>query len=315
MNRALFLIGAFAALAACGDGQPFTFGNATGGGGGGTTGSGGDTPVPDNIARNLSRVSGSPGGATFDVDVTGLDAGGELVSFARNPALDVPGYVAYSYQDDPLDRFFVAMVQTSDDNAVAGAAVIDGGQFTEYYGGVFYEQLERYSPNSGQVSYGGAYVGLTNIGFFGPELLVVPGGTDPAQRPAQPAIIEADIFLNANFESDALVNGTVFNRVLLDIDGDPDTPGFQVANLPDIFLTGAVIQTDGSFTSGVELGDRTNVGTYAGVFGGSGATSVAGGLFLDGDWWDVLDDENEIGLFVLNRCGSGGDPTICAGAN
>lgn len=319
MLRALMLLTMTTALGACGDGQPFEFGaddgfgNPDGDGGGTDDGEGGGTPVPTEIARALNRVSGSPGEATFAVDITGLDASGELVAFERTASLDVDGYVAYSYQDDALDRFFVAMVQTSADGSVGGAVVADGGQFTEYYGGVYYEQLAPYTPSTGQVSYGGAYVALTNLGYRGAEIM--PSGADPSQLPYQPARIEADIFLNANFENDGIINGTVFNRVLIDIDGDPDTAGLQPVDLPDVFLTGAAIQADGSFTSGVELGDQTNVGTYAGVFGGTEGAAVAGGLFLDGDWWEEADNENELGLFVLSRCDAGGDVVVCGGAN
>ena len=295
-------------LAACGDGQPFTFGavvtdpveeeDTTANG------------IPEVIGKNVENVTGTAGNSTVNVLVTGLDGAPGPVAFSRNSNLDVPGYVAYSYQDDPLDRFFVAMVQNSNDGALLGAAIIDGGQFTDYYGGVYYERLSPYSDDSGQVSYAGAYVGLTNIAIFGDELLAVPPGTENGDRPRQPVRLEGDIFLNVNFE-EGLINGAITDRELVDLDDDPGTPGTQPVAMVDVFLTGATITTDGTFEGTVELGDNTAVGTYAGTFGGTQATSVAGGLFLDGDWWDEADGENEIGLFVLTKCGESGDAAIC----
>lgn len=312
MNRSLVLLpllASFMALSACGDGQPFTFGAETAE----NVGEDDTTPngIPENIGRNVETVTGTAGDGTVDVLVTGLDGAPGPVAFARNPNLDVPGYVAYSYQDDPLDRLFVAMVQNSNDGALFGAAVIDGGQFTEYYGGVYYEQLTGYTPDTGQVSYSGAYVGLTNISIFGNELLPVPLDTPNGDRPRQPTRLEADIFLNANFE-EGLINGAITGRELVDLDSDgDDSNGIQPISVPDVFLIGADVNDDGSFEGTVELGDNTGIGTYAGTFGGTQASSVAGGLFLDGDWWDQVDGENEIGLFVLTQCGEAGDDATC----
>lgn len=308
MHRTSFLLAAALGLAGCGDGQPFTFGaEITDPAGDDTTGNG----IPEDIGRNVELVAGTAGDGTVDVTVTGLDGAPAPVSFVRNTNLDVPGYSAYSYQDDPLDRFFVAMVANSNDGDLLGAAVMDGGQFTEYYGGVYYEQIGPYTADTGQVSYAGAYVGLTNIGIFGNELLPVPVGTENGDRPRQMVRLAGDIFLNVNFE-EGLINGAITDRELVDLDSDNDiSNGIQPIELVDVFMTGGDIAADGTFSGAVLLGDQTGVGQYAGTFGGTGATSVAGGVFLDGDWWDEVDGENEIGLFVLTQCGEAGDDAIC----
>lgn len=314
MNRALLSLGLITGLAACGDGQPFTFGQTVDPG---TDDSGSTNSIDETIARNVDLV-GTPSGGSLSVQITGLDGPAIPVSFSRNTALDVPGYEAYSYQDDPLDRFFVAMVETSADGAMLGSAVISGGQFNEYYGGVYYERVQVYTAGSGQVSYAGTYVGLTNINDAGDQLLPVDPGTDPSIVSGQPYIITGDIFLNANFdEATPVINGEIYNRAVLDTDvtaanGNQPTPDGEIL---DLALTQGVIDADGNFSGAVEMPDRTTVGTYAGQFGGTGGSSVAGGLFLDGDWWDAVENENEIGLFVLTQCGEPGDDPICDQVN
>ena len=316
MNRALLILALAGGLAACGDGQPFEFGGEVVDPGEDNSGS--TNEVPEAIARNLDLVSGSAGDASVTVQVTGLDGPAVPVSFARNANLDVPGYLAYTYQDDRLDRFFVAMVQNSADGAMLGSAVISGGQFNEYYGGTYYERITGYTPETGQVSYAGSYVGLTNLNLRGDQLIAVLPGDDPAVWPLQPFIISADIFINANFdEPTRIANGAIYNRIIVDTDliaangNQPSADG----ELLDLALTQAAIDADGNFTGQVVLPDRTVVGTYSGQFGGLNGSSVSGGLFLDGDWWDAADNENEIGLFVLNQCGEAGDDPICAGLN
>lgn len=308
MNRSLVILALALSQAACGDGQPFTFGTAINDpvGEDDTSANG----IPEAIGKNVEVVD-TPSGGEVNVTVTGLDGPDAPVAFQRNTNLDVPGYAAYTYQDDPLDRFFVAMVAESADGSIYGSAVIDGGQFTEYYGGVYYERLTGYTSDTGQVSYAGDYVGLTNISIFGNELLPVPAGTENGDRPRQPVRLDGDIFLNVNFD-ELLINGAITDRQLTDLDTDADpSNGIQPIEMVDVFLQGGTIAADGTFGGTVALGDQTSVGTYSGAFGGTGASSVAGGLFLDGDWWDQVDAENEVGLFVLTQCGESGDADIC----
>ena len=183
----------------------------------------------------------------------------------------------------------------------------DGGQFNRVLQGVYYERDGDFDapdigtgPAAGQVSYAGNYAGLTNIGSTIPT-----PGVDPSLWPSEPVRISGEIFLNANF-SDMAVNGAIYNRQLL-----PATP----ADLPDLALIITDIGTDGSFSGDVEyVGDINNtIGTYAGIFGGTDAASVGGGINLEEFDNDLLamDNELESGFFVLTQCGQPGAPPVC----
>jgi len=214
--------------------------------------------VPEAIANNLQSLTYNQAAGTLTVQITSLDSPDLIASYALNPTLNVPGYIAYSLQDDPLDRMFVALVAQSVDGEVIGGVVVDGGQFTRYFGGAYFERTGSYSAataNGGLVSYAGTYAGITNISAPGTELLPVPAGTDPEILPGQPARVTGDVFINADF-ADNTINGAITNRVLTD---------FALV-IPSVFLIPADIETDGSFGGTVENSAQEGLGTYAGVF-------------------------------------------------
>lgn len=314
MNRAIISLCAALALAACSDGNPLTDvdGDVTPDPTPPTEDPDTSTSgIPDVLAANLQSVDFDPGADTLVVTYNSLDTGIETAAYTRTPALDVPGYRAFSVQEDPLDRLVIVMTQQSADGAVQAGSAADGGQFNRFFGGGYYRQIGTYNPPSpedvAQVSYAGKYAGMTNIDSPTPSaLLPVPGGADPAIAPRESARISGDIFLNANF-TDALVNGGIYNRIFMD---DPTVP------LEDIALIPATIESDGTFFGDVEVAGLVGEkkGDWGGTFGGDGATSVAGVLYME-EWDPVLENEAEYGVFVLDKCGSGGPSPICDNVN
>ncbi len=272
-------------LTACGDGNPFTFG---------VTGVPIDPPTGGEVAIGLAtdaNVAFFANAQTITVEFIPLDQGTFSATYDRKVNLDVPGYQAYSYQDDSLDRMFVAIVAESPDAAIQAATVMDGGQFTKFFGGAIVTQVGAYSADTGLVSYAGTYAGLSNINAPGAELLPVDPSIDPALLPAQPTRVTGDVFINTDF-TDNTIDGAITNQELVE---------YGTA-MPDVFLmptTGNINATNGSF-EGTATG-----GSYEDQFGGAEATSVGGAVDLG----------QEYGIFVLAQCGPPGDAAICANVN
>lgn len=324
MKRTVLLLGLLAGLAACSDGQPLfdDTGGGDGGSGGGDGGGGGDGTgvnapivIPEDVGGSLRTAtyvppSGGNAGRLL-VDLGSLDGAPGPVRYTRAENLDVPGFAAYSNQEDPLDRFFLGLARRSSDRSIQGTVVQDGGQFNRYFGGVAFERLTPYSPyrptqpNQGLVSYAGDYAGLLNVDVGRPnQTLPLPPGTDPSLIPGQPIRVTGDVFLNADF-SDNAVNGAIVNREIADFPFE----------LGDVILVPADIARNGTFSGSAETDDgATGLGTYSGAFGGRGATAVAGGTHL-ADFLDQVENEEERGLFVLTRCGRPGDAPICDDVN
>lgn len=282
-------------LAACGSGV-----DQSGGGGGGLQ----DNPIPGSLAKNLHKISYNPDAGTLTVEMSTLDAPNTIASYTRDPALDVAGYTAYSAQDDPLDRMFIALVAASDRRTVQAGAVSDGGQFNRFFNGGYYERTGPHSipTTTGLVSYAGRYAGITNLNEpGGANLLPTPPGTPPEAIPGQARRTQGDIFLNVSF-SDDTINGAIYNRQFV---GGPA--------LESITLTSGPIDANGEFLGEVEFsGDPEygSIGTYGGIFGGTDASDVAGVIYLD-DLIRDQDFDNEVGIFVLPRCGTVGASAIC----
>lgn len=156
-------------------------------------------------------------------------------------------------------------------------------------------------PGNGLVSYVGTYAGLTNINAPRPgEILPVPDGIDDSLIPGQPSRVTGEVFLNADF-ADNRVNGAIYNRELTD----------QGLALQDVILVMTEIRSNGSFDGNAESIDHSTIGSYGGAFGGTGATSAAGGVRLENHIPET-DREIEWGTFVLSRCGTpGASLTIC----
>lgn len=308
MTRTLLLLGLLASLAACGDGQPINVGEPPEPPGPPPTPP--PSIVPEAIAGDLTSATfvppseGNPNGQLL-VEIGALDTAPVQAAYQRNPDLDVPGFRAYSIQEDALDRFFAALAARSPDGTSEAVVAIDGGQFNTFYGGATFRQVGEYSPHvptqpdNGLVSYAGRYGGLMNVDAPPTELRPVPPGTDPALVPGQPSRVSGDVFLNADFTDNA-VNGAITNRRWVD---------YGVA-LGDVILVPADIAANGSFSGTAETPDQDALGTYAGTFGGAGASSAAGGVVLT-EFLESVDNEEERGVFVLGRCGLARDPAIC----
>ena len=257
--------------------------------------------VAPEIAGNLQSVTFDPDAETLQVTLTSLDGDTASTTYARDTTYDVPGYIAFVQQDDPLDRFFTGYAAESADGSSQAVLVVDGGQFNRFFGGANYVQVGAYTaPDSGLASYAGTYVGLLNIGTRDGTL---PSAADPDLLPERAGQVTGDVFINVDF-ADAAVNGAITNRV--DVDG-------VGATLDTVVLVDATLAANGSFSGASENTANDTIGSFAGVLGGSGATSMSGGIHLTGDFIPGIDNEQEYGIFVLNQCGTAGEAAICAG--
>lgn len=328
MNKLATTLSLIALLAACDNEQPFTFDDPEAEDEttddeivvtdptdpdeelvlSGFVNNGTNTALPENTALNLTDVTFTPGSNTITVSGAGLDTTPTAGVFTRNANLDVAGYTAYSVQEDPLDRMFIALVTQSADGSVEGGVILDGGQFNRFFGGSFYRRNGTYTPfvpsqpNQGLVSYSGEYAGLSNLGTTNSaELIPAPAGTDASLLPRQSARVTGDVFINADF-ADNVINGGIVNRAFVDNVGVP---------LEDVALTVTDITDDGTFVGAVEDDELAVIGTYAGAFGGTQASAVAGSVQIS-DYIEDAENEQEFGSFVLSRCGTIGEGALCA---
>lgn len=262
--------------------------------------------VPEAIAGNVTSVEYNQANQTLTVTGSQLDNTPFEAVYTRNAALDVPGYEAYTSQASSLDRHFTAFVQERD--GVYAAVVGGGPQFNSVIMGSTYGRDGTYTApdttpaGSGLVSYGGNYVGVLNASGDGNDLLPVTPGTATEIRPTQTAEVTGLVFINADFADNA-INGIVYDRVLA------DNPGSLT--LTDLSLFPGTIDSNGAFNGEVRRGSTQTVGSYAGLFGGTDATAVAGALtasnHIDGSGGDAL----EYGVFVLAQCGTANADPIC----
>ncbi|MDO6728709.1 hypothetical protein Q4577_01680 [Marinovum sp. 2_MG-2023] len=260
--------------------------------------------VVDASSNNVTSAT-APGGDTISVRVYALDGTPLANEFTRNEDLDVPGFMAYSAQEDALDRMFVAMSAQSADQSAFATAVSDGGQFGQFSTGTFYQGNGVFSapaigpgPGEGQVSYAGAYGGLSGPGLSstdGAGLIAPDNGTDPALLPGEPYRVSGTVFINANF-SDNAVGGTIYDRELI------NPANGKTIDMEDIDLHVSTIGANGAF-GGEAVEDTNTVGSYEGIFVGDGAPYVAGAV--------TLYDGQEVGVFVLTQCGMDGDSGVC----
>lgn len=260
--------------------------------------------IPDDLLGDLETISYDPTAQTLTVSGISLDDTPFTTVYTRKPGLDIDGYQAYTAQDSSLDRHNTAYVQQID-GAYAGI-VVSGGQFGSYFGGSTYGRTGTYSaptgetPSGGLVSYAGTYVGLLNVSGDGGDLLPVDPGTPAEVRPRQAAEVSGDIFINADFVDNA-VNGIIYNRVVVD----------AATGVEDIELFPADIAADGTFVGEAKQdGGSDTVGDFGGLFGGTGATAVAGTIYVQ-DHIDAFDNEEERGVFVLSQCGVPGADPVC----
>jgi hypothetical protein len=296
---------ACAGLVACGDGNPFDTVTAD-------EEILANNAVPESIASDLDSVTYNAAAQTLTVTGIALDETPFETTYTRNAALDTAGYEAYTAQDDPLDRHATAFVKQI--NGSTGAITATGGQFTYYFHGGTYSRgsFTAPEPNSALVSYAGSYVGVLNRSGSSEDLLPVAAGTPNQLIPTQTAETTGTVFINADF-NDGRVNGVIFDRVIVDT-GE---------NIDDVTLVPTDI-TNGNFegeterleTSATGVTSRSTTGTYAGVFGGTGATEVAGSFYAENHLTEDGTNDEEQGLFVLSKCGTPGeDATLCAQVN
>ncbi|MDD9723473.1 thymidylate synthase [Sulfitobacter sp. PR48] len=313
-RTAIALTWAAVFLSACGGTPPF---------GGTTTDTGGDpgngvAPIPEVLAGNLESFTYDPRNQTLTVVGTPADDGPLTGVYRRRAALDQAGYQAYTAQDGSLDRHNTAFVREID--GVQAAVIVSGVQFQQVFGGLAYSnEATAYSPpvepgsetDGGLVSYAGTYVGLLNGPGSNEDLLPTAPGTNPAVLSAQAAETRGDVLITADF-SDAQVAGIIYNRIA--VDHDNSGPGIfpNAANplqLEDIALDNTGIAEDGTF-QGIATQNDIPVGDYGGIFGGDGATAVAGGIRVD-DHIDTFSNEIEWGIFVLAACGQPQADPLC----
>ncbi|PUB16239.1 hypothetical protein [Yoonia sediminilitoris] len=211
-------------------------------------------------------------------------------------------YRAFSQQDDGRDRAFTALAGRSADGNATAIVAADGGQFLKFFGGVTYSATDYVAPTSGLASYAGRYAGLLNLGRT--DDLLDNSGATGSVVPSRSTTVTGNVFINADF-TDSSLNGAIQNRV-----NEGGTPSAA----PEIVLTPDAINADGTFRGAVEFvnsgGSVSSIGTYSGAFGGTDASSVAGGIAIQ-DFDDASDDEKEFGIFVLSQCGQGAPTTAC----
>lgn len=281
--------------------------------------------VPEELANDLKKFKFDPARGTLTVTGLTLDDKPFKAKYRRRKGLDVPGYQAYTAQDDALDRHITAYVaQTRNAKAVRAGVTVSGGPRNRFFGGGYYERDGEYTPpkvtkNSGLVTYAGRYVGLTNVGTAGSDLRPVPAGTPRELVPTQSSEVRGKIVLQADF-ADNVVEGNIYDRRLTDAGN---------LRLPSVVLVVTGIEENGTFNgSSVEYDQRdfpgtnvigTDIGDFGGVFGGPNASGVGGVVHLeqfDGPNDDLgFEGEEEFGAFVLDQCGQKVDAKICDSVN
>ncbi|SDD13996.1 hypothetical protein [Ruegeria marina] len=289
------------ALSACG-GSNAVFGTGDGTDGGGGTPA--NPVVPADIAGNITSISYDPDNQTLVVRGAGLDDVAFTDVYTRKPALDRPGYEAYTAQDGSLTRHFTAYVREID--GTYGAVIGSGGQFNTVIQGTQFGRDGAYdppatTPNGGVVSYAGNYIGVLNRNGSGEDLLPVTPGTDPSVIPGQVAEVTGNVLINAGFgDTQNQVDGIIYNRQIADTG----------LSMEDLSLRPTEITSNGTFTGEVMTPDLRNVGGYAGLFGGQDASVVAGALHVE-DHVGALENEVEYGTFVLGVCGGPNADPLC----
>ncbi|WP_299553874.1 thymidylate synthase [uncultured Tateyamaria sp.] len=315
MKRIVAVCALTALVAACGNG-PRTDEDETDAGGTPTDPGDSTITVPATIANDLSGFTfvpdpSDPSGGTLTVEGVFLDDDLPASTYQRRPGLDVPGYVAFTAQDDAIDQHTIALVQSL--NGTRAGVIVTGGQFGTYNGGAAFARNGDFdrpplTEETGQVSYAGTYVGVTNLEGDDTDLLPFPADRDPSTRPGQAAVVTGEVFLNVDF-SDNAVNGVIFNRVL-DLNDDDVfdvmAPGETTSDVGNLQLDPSTIDENGAFDGNIIAeGDtsRSDIGDYAGIFGGVDSEAVAGAIFVADHLLDGTSAEEEYGVFVLGRCG------------
>ncbi len=298
MNKIFGALATVASLSACGGGNPFTEGD--------TGDPGTSTPIPESIAGDVDSVVYDPVNMTLTVRGVGLDDTPFESVYTRKPALDVPGYEAYTSQDSSLDRHYTAFARERD--GVFAVVASGGVQFNYVIPGTAFGRTSTYdppatTPSGGLVTYAGNYVGVLNGNGSGEDLLPVTGGTDPDVLSGQVAEVTGDVLINADF-ADSRINGVIYNRIIAD----------TATAIDNIDLKPGDIAADGTFSGEVTQPSDEKRGDYAGVFGGTDSSAIAGALVVE-DHITGATGPKEYGIFVLAQCGTPSADPICTQPN
>lgn len=304
-----------------------------------------ENPVPakddDNVVEDMRGFQYD--GTTLSIDMAGVSSSGQFGTFKRKKEMDIPKhgshprYLAYEFQETAMTRSYLAYVAENERQTLLAIASADGGQFNEHNGGGGWVRLTGYTrpdianspsptpgPEAGTFSYYGAYAGVFVPGPADPN---GPPRPDPVQ-PQEPLSVRGVIQVNAQFTAAGtgdpeVVEGGITRRRLFDRDGNrvtkisllnPDGSAREIdtAQLPTLALRETMISENGTFLGDVEyLGtpDRA-IGSYDGAFGGTGASDVAGVI-----WVNPIPGESgihEYGTFNLPRCDLAGASPICS---
>ncbi|MDT8327331.1 MAG: thymidylate synthase [Roseovarius sp.] len=290
--------------------------------------------VPAGLAGNVTSVSFDPTTETVLIEGLNLDEVPVTATYRRRPGLDQPGYLAFTAQDDPLDRHFTAYVaQSNNSGSVRAGTVGSPGPRNRFFGGAFFERDGDYTPpdvtpTTGLVSYAGTYVGVTNQGTVaGADLREFPTNQSEELRIPQARTVTGEVFLNADF-ADNSVEGNIVRRKLVEVERSGGLAPLLEEELPSLVLVASQITANGTFNGTVEYDIRdprsgtdvpTSNGAYGGVFGGPNADGVAGAINLtnfDGVENTLgLENELETGIFVLDQCGQAVSSPICTSVN
>ncbi len=303
MKQIMLSLALVGGLAACSGGNPFQEGTGTGGDPDGTG------AIPEQLANNLESFTYNPAANPADSTLTirGVDLEDSPFEseYRRRPSMDRDGFEAFTAQDGSLDRHSTAFVR--DIRGTRAAVVVTGGQFGHFFSGGAYGNSGDYSApipfesqrEGGLLSYAGRYVGILNTPGSNEDLLPVTPGTNVAVLPSQAAETRGDVFINASF-SDRTVNGVIYNRRAPDVSGSAD--------IGNIILVPTEIAEDGTFFG--EATGASGSAEYGGIFGGAGATEVAGVVHAE-EHIAGITNPIEYGAFVLAQCGTPQADPVC----
>lgn len=259
-----------------------------------TDGSGGAGEIPDALAGTLRGFTYDPANQTLSIDHVEADGNAVNGPYRRRANLDRGGYEAYTAQHAANGRHSTAYVRDID--GTRAAVVVTGGQYGHIYSGSAYSNTS-YSPrvvpdssdlDRGNVYYTGRYVGLLNVPGSEEDLILPSSGSVLSRQAAE---VTGDMQITGDFAT-SNVDGVIYNRNVVDYS----------TSVQDVELEGTGIAADGTFFgTATQDNGNTTVGSYGGIFGGTGATAVAGVVELE-DHIDGVDDIIERGAFVLSEC-------------
>lgn len=260
--------------------------------------------VPASLSQDLQSFTYDPANQTLSITGVAADDGPLAGTYRRRPGLDRAGYEAYTAQDGSLDRHVTAYVR--DIRGTRAAVIVTGVQFEEIFAGSAFSNTTFSAPVSpgtqqdgGLVTYAGTYVGLLNGTGSTEDLAPVAGMTDSSPLSGQSAEVTGNVVITGDF-TDSAVSGVIFNRNVIDD---------QTVTPANIALDRTAIAANGTF-QGVATQNDAGVGEYAGIFGGTGATEVAGTIRA-ANHIDGLQNVIENGAFVLSQCGQADEDPVC----